>query len=267
MMTNETTLKRRGLKKRGLKAGMTMMETLGVLLVGALLTVGAVMLIRMAMDSAKLSDAQKSLTALSIQVRGHFSGMRDYTGLSNALAIKAGLAPQKILRGDSLLTPWGGAITLAPAANATFTHSWAGLSDQVCTAMATYQVELWQSISINGTAIDPAAAVADADKTAALNGQTKKIQNILGDAATELPKIKDCDILILDPPRAGCAGAVVDAAKEIAPKHILYISCNPATLARDYAILKEKYVIKTLNAYDMFPETGHVETLLHLVKV
>ncbi len=49
----------------GFKIGMTMMETLGVLLVGAILTVGGIMLIRMAMDSSKLSDAQKSLTAMS----------------------------------------------------------------------------------------------------------------------------------------------------------------------------------------------------------
>ncbi len=157
---------------KGWKTGATMMETMGVLLVGALLTVGAVMLISMAMNSAKLSDAQKSLTALSIQVRGHFSGARDYTGLTNALAIKAGLVPQKILRGDSLQTPWGGAITLAPAANATFTHSWAGLSDQVCTAMSTYQPDLWQSISINGTVIDADTAVSQANTLCTGNANT-----------------------------------------------------------------------------------------------
>ncbi len=158
--------------KRGCKLGMTMMETLGSLLIMAIMIVGAIMLIRMAMDSSKLSDAQQSLTAMSIQVRGHFNGVRDYTGISNALAIKAGLVPQRILRGDSIQTPWGGAITLAPGANATFTISMAALSDRVCTAMATYQPDLWQSISINGTAITAATAVSQADTLCTGNANT-----------------------------------------------------------------------------------------------
>ncbi len=160
--------------KRGCKLGMTMMETLGSLLIMAIMIVGAIMLIRMAMDSSKLSDAQQSLTAMSIQVRGHFNGVRDYTGISNALAIKAGLVPQRILRGDSIQTPWGGAITLAPGTNATFTISMAALSDRVCTAMATYQPDLWQSISINGTAITAATAVSQADTLCTGNANTDR---------------------------------------------------------------------------------------------
>lgn len=172
MTTNSTVTNTTVLKKRGLKSGMTMIETLGSLLIMAVMIVGAVILIRMAMDSSKLSDAQKSLTAMSIQIRGQFSGVGDFTGLSNALAIKAGLVPPRILRGNSILSPWGGAITLAAGTNATFTMTWGGLSDQVCIAMATYQPDLWQSISINGTALTTATAISQANTLCTGNANT-----------------------------------------------------------------------------------------------
>lgn len=77
-------------------------------------------------------------------------------------------------------------------------------------------------------------------------------------------KNKKIDNVILDPPRTGSDKKSLKAILDIEPKQIIYISCNPVTLARDYNTLKEKYNIKEINAYDMFPRTYHVETVMVL---
>ncbi|GHV00796.1 hypothetical protein FACS1894211_09000 [Clostridia bacterium] len=67
--------------------------------------------------------------------------------------------------------------------------------------------------------------------------------------------------LILDPPRSGCSSAVIDAILKSPPALICYISCDPATLARDLFRLKERYDVTLVQPFDMFPQTPHVETL------
>lgn len=70
-------------------------------------------------------------------------------------------------------------------------------------------------------------------------------------------------LAVLDPPRAGCARTVLDKILEFRPERVLYVSCNPATLARDAKILREGggYTLKSLRAFDMFPQTTHVEII------
>ncbi len=70
--------------------------------------------------------------------------------------------------------------------------------------------------------------------------------------------------LILDPPRKGCDKEVLAAAMRADFAKIIYISCNPQTLARDVKILSEKYGILSVRPYDMFPQTAHIETLICL---
>lgn len=70
--------------------------------------------------------------------------------------------------------------------------------------------------------------------------------------------------LILDPPRKGCDGQVLQCALSAKFDRILYISCNPQTLARDLKILREEYCINSVVPYDMFPQTSHIETLICL---
>ena len=68
--------------------------------------------------------------------------------------------------------------------------------------------------------------------------------------------------LLVDPPRKGCDEAVLSAAAEAEFQRIVYISCNPATLARDLKFLTDRgYALTLLQPYDLFPETMHVETL------
>ena len=63
----------------------------------------------------------------------------------------------------------------------------------------------------------------------------------------------------MDPPRAGSDNKSLESIMEISPNKIIYISCNPVTLARDYNILKEKYSLRSIDLFDMFPQTSHVE--------
>ncbi|MBN2745876.1 MAG: 23S rRNA (uracil(1939)-C(5))-methyltransferase RlmD [Bacteroidales bacterium] len=69
------------------------------------------------------------------------------------------------------------------------------------------------------------------------------------------------DVIITDPPRAGMHADVVKMILKLEPKRIVYVSCNPATQARDLAMLTEKYSIKKLQPVDMFPQTAHVENI------
>lgn len=72
------------------------------------------------------------------------------------------------------------------------------------------------------------------------------------------------DVIILDPPRAGVHQNVIDAILASLPKRIVYVSCNPATQARDLALLKEVYQITAVQPVDMFPHTHHVENVVKL---
>lgn len=75
------------------------------------------------------------------------------------------------------------------------------------------------------------------------------------------------DIIFVDPPRKGLDASFIDTVSELQPKKVAYISCNPATLARDLVIFKEKgYTTKEVFPYDMFPQTTHVECVTLLEK-
>ena len=72
------------------------------------------------------------------------------------------------------------------------------------------------------------------------------------------------DVLIADPPRAGMHPKVVEKLLEIAPQRMVYVSCNPATQARDLALLKAAYQVTGVQPVDMFPHTKHVENVVLL---
>ncbi|MCX7635900.1 MAG: methyltransferase domain-containing protein, partial [Syntrophales bacterium] len=77
-----------------------------------------------------------------------------------------------------------------------------------------------------------------------------------------LDKNKGIDILILDPPRTGCAGRLLEIIGLLQPPKVVYISCHPATQARDLARLTDQgFRVASLTPFDMFPQTAHVETV------
>jgi len=74
------------------------------------------------------------------------------------------------------------------------------------------------------------------------------------------------DLVLLDPPRKGLSTEVVQSLLAARPKHIFYVSCNLSSVARDLEILSEIYNLKKVKAFDMFPQTDHMETFFHLEK-
>ncbi len=115
-----------------------------------------------------------------------------------------------------------------------------------------------------------ASAIEDAKENARLNdisnasffcGDVKDIVNEEFIAQHGSP-----DIVVIDPPRAGIHTDVVNKILELAPKTIVYVSCNPATQARDVSLLTEQYLFKKMQAVDMFPNTYHVENICLLQK-
>jgi 23S rRNA (uracil1939-C5)-methyltransferase len=69
------------------------------------------------------------------------------------------------------------------------------------------------------------------------------------------------DVIITDPPRAGMDEKVIQKILEVAPQKVVYVSCNPATQARDIALMTEKYEVTRVRPVDMFPHTHHVENV------
>ena len=109
-------------------------------------------------------------------------------------------------------------------------------------------------------------AILDANLNKELNN-LKNIDFICGDSGKMLNKINfKPDIIIVDPPRSGLSKETISNLLKYNPKKIIYVSCDPMTLARDLNILKEHYNIDELTPYDMFPNTKHVECLCLLTK-
>ena len=113
-------------------------------------------------------------------------------------------------------------------------------------------------------------AVEDARDNAARNGidNAEFFCGDAGQAALELEKQGvQADVVVVDPPRKGLNADTIEALSRFAPRRIVYVSCDPATLARDVALLKERgYQVKDAVAADLFPRCAHVETVALLCR-
>ena len=90
------------------------------------------------------------------------------------------------------------------------------------------------------------------------------MKDILTDSFIDSPGRPD--VIITDPPRAGMHGDVIETILRAQPKRIVYVSCNPATQARDLSLLDAEYAVKEVQPVDMFPHTPHVENVVLLVR-
>jgi 23S rRNA (uracil1939-C5)-methyltransferase len=111
-----------------------------------------------------------------------------------------------------------------------------------------------------------ASAVADARTNCGLNG-IANCRFLLGDIRDRLPGLEERpEVVVIDPPRVGMAKEVVQEVLRLAPERMVYVSCNPATLARDLALLQPNYHVTEIQPIDMFPHTFHVESVARLAR-
>ncbi len=114
-------------------------------------------------------------------------------------------------------------------------------------------------------------AIEDAKRNAALNGinNARFICADAGEAAKQLC-FEGCqpDVVVLDPPRKGCDNLTIDSVVSMQPRRVVYVSCDPATLARDLAAFRRKgYSCERVKPVDMFPRTPHVECVALMSRV
>lgn len=95
----------------------------------------------------------------------------------------------------------------------------------------------------------------------------ESVEYIAADVAKYLASLNSLNnnsLFVLDPPRAGCDQSAINEVLRLLPAEIIYISCDLATLSRDLERLSPQYQIHSLQGFDMFPQTGHIEALVHL---
>ncbi|MGV8058520.1 MAG: class I SAM-dependent RNA methyltransferase [Smithellaceae bacterium] len=197
-----------------------------------------------------------------------------WSDLSNELPDKKGQI-KRVVKGKEFLVPSGGFFQN----NLFLTEA---LVDAVCQMALSGKLDMLVDVycgcglfsiflapfarEVFGIELNPKAV-----KFAQINATKENIKNvtfICGDAGEELlkrqylPLSGEIDLLILDPPRTGCGGSVLQTITGLQPRRLIYISCNPATQARDVRILGESgYKLLRLFPLDMFPQTQHVEVL------
>ena len=111
------------------------------------------------------------------------------------------------------------------------------------------------AIELDGAASE-AARVASAGRYPVLQGRVEDL----------LPEALPADALIVNPPRAGLGPEVVRVLLGEPPARLVYVSCDPATLARDLAGLADRYEVRSATCFDLFPQTAHVETVVELLR-
>ncbi|MBI3259221.1 MAG: 23S rRNA (uracil(1939)-C(5))-methyltransferase RlmD [Ignavibacteriae bacterium] len=158
------------------------------------------------------------------------------------------------------------------------------LSDIIAAAQLSSEETLWDLYCGTGSITLPAAklvkntfgvelscgSIEDARENAERNGISNVqffVEDLHKPAALEiLQRLSAPDVIIIDPPRAGVHTTLLAHILEVAPPRLVYVSCNPATQARDCAILAEKYDVVKVQPVDMFPHTYHVESIAQLIR-
>lgn len=113
-------------------------------------------------------------------------------------------------------------------------------------------------IAVEGQSLAAADLKANTSDLDGVEVRASAVEKYLADFPEE------CDLVLLDPPRAGLGKGVVDALLELGSPRLLYLSCDPSTLARDLSRLIPRYRITALELFDLFPQTYHIETLVRL---
>jgi 23S rRNA (uracil1939-C5)-methyltransferase len=97
--------------------------------------------------------------------------------------------------------------------------------------------------------------------------ESRGFSPVVGRVEKELKRFLPADLVLLNPPRGGLEESIPDILAAIPPEDVVYVSCDPATLARDLFRMRKAYRVARVRAFDLFPQTGHVETVVTLKRV
>jgi 23S rRNA (uracil1939-C5)-methyltransferase len=188
--------------------------------------------------------------------------------VNNITARRAGVAIGEyeiLLAGASCIEDKIGACEFEISANSFFQTNTPG-AEQLFSGTGAISIFLADSAKeIIGIEM-AASAVTDAQNNCKKN-MVSNCRFIHGDIKDRLPQVAvRPDVMIIDPPRVGMHKAVVKHVLEMKPEKIVYVSCNPATMARDLGLIKDKYNLLEVQPVDMFPHTYHIESVAKLTK-
>ncbi len=224
-----------------------------------------------------------ALAALTLRLRAKFPEIASV--VNNVTARKAGVAvgeSERLVWGDGFIRDRIGEFDFEISANSFFQTNTRGAARLYRTVLDYAGLKGSESVLdlYSGTGTIPifisgscrevfgieivASAVADAERNCRLNG-VGNCRFMRGDILEGLARVDvRPDVMIIDPPRVGMAKEVVGRVLDMAPARLVYVSCNPATLARDLALLGERYEVAEVQPIDMFPHTFHVESVARL---
>jgi 23S rRNA (uracil1939-C5)-methyltransferase len=232
------------------------------------------------------ADNPSALKPLADQLTRKYS--RVSAVILNVTARKAGITTgefERTLAGASTLTDTIGSFSFEISANSFFQTNTSGAAKLYETVQRYAQLTGTETIVdlYSGTGTIPIllsraartvfglemapSAIADAHRNCRIN----RVQNchfIAGDIRHTLPSVTQRpEVLIIDPPRAGMHKDVVKQVLALLPDRIVYVSCNPSTLARDLGLLKEAYQVLEVQPVDLFPHTYHIESVARLARL
>ncbi len=132
-------------------------------------------------------------------------------------------------------------------------------------------IDMYSGVGTIGVALGGAKTIVESDPHnipfAQRNAETHGIKVVHATAEQALDRITDYATIIVDPPRAGLHADLVSRLNEVKPRQIMYLSCNPATQARDIARLQENFRLRILEGFNFFPRTPHIESLAVLERL
>jgi 23S rRNA (uracil1939-C5)-methyltransferase len=134
------------------------------------------------------------------------------------------------------------------------------------TLMAARSVEHVIGIDELPAAIDDARENARENGIAHADFFASTVEGFLQETSSVLGALSNRLVVIVDPPRSGCRGEVISQLLTLTPRRIVYISCDPATLARDLKMLSAQYHLSAVTVVDLFPQTSHIEVIARLEK-
>jgi len=122
----------------------------------------------------------------------------------------------------------------------------------------------WAAAGASVVAVESGADAARTGRAAASRLGTRAPRLIEGTVEAALPGLGPADVIVVNPPRAGLGLQAAERLREVAASRLVYVSCDPATLARDVSRLRGWWTPERAQPFDAFPQTGHVETVLWL---